>query len=157
MAGTARCPSSPGVAAALLWAGGHRGHRGHSGPRPRSPPSSGFLTVLRQSPLNITTCLLCFSFLMLCICGGESYRANSKYFVQSTWTCQDFFKKFPFFYFFFCQHYLILKKIICRKKKKNLSFKKSANSETLEEKELATVSLKPCQDQSCMFLQKLCK
>lgn len=61
-----------------------------------------------------------------------------------------------FFLFCFLQHYLILKKIICRNEK-SLSFKILANSETLEEKELAIVSLKARQDQSCAFLQQLCK
>lgn len=44
-------------------------------------------------------------------------------------------------FIFSSQHYLIFKKNIFRKK--GLSFKIFANSETLEEKELATVSLKP--------------
>lgn len=68
---------------------------------------------------------------------------------------QGFFKWFPLFSFLIPSTIQFLKKIIFRRK--GLSFKIFANSETLEEKELATVSLKPRQDQSCMFLQQVCK
>lgn len=108
---------SPGVASALLGAGGHRRD---SGPRPQPPDSSRFSTMLRQSPLNIITWLFCFSFLMLCICGGESYRPNSKYFVQSAWMCQDFLKWFPLFSFLFASTIWFKKRSSVERKKKSV-------------------------------------